>query len=358
MAKKKVAVIFGGASSEHEVSLVTASNIIRNIPADKYEVVAIGITKKGRWFYFPGDVEMISSGEWEKSPDCAPALLSPDPIHKGFIKIQDGDVSVQKVDVIFPALHGKNGEDGTIQGLLELAGIPYVGCGVLASANCMDKDVTHTILEANGISTARWAVVYSGEKLETRCAQISEELGGFPLFVKPANSGSSVGINKVYDAESLRDAVKIAFTHDKKVIIEEYIKGREIECAVFGNESPIASVCGEIIPENDFYDYDAKYVLNNTRLGIPAELDPTSERKIRETAVKGFTALGCSGLSRVDFFLKEDGTVILNEINTMPGFTPISMYPKLMAQIGVPYSDLLDKLIKLALEKADMTTSD
>lgn len=351
MAKIKVAVIFGGVSSEHSVSLITATNIIQNIPADKYEVIPVGITKKGRWFYYPGDVKLLSTGEWESNPDCVPAVLSPDPIHRGFILMGD-DATIKKVDVIFPALHGKNGEDGTIQGLFELSQIPYVGCGVGASSNCMDKELTHTILEANGINMARWYAVKHADlpRLEEICDELENQLG-FPMFVKPANAGSSIGVNKAYDKEGLIDSVKFAFAHDSKVIIEEYIKGREIECAVFGhNSKPIASPLGELIPEKDFYDYEAKYVLGSTKLTIPAEIPTGAEKEIRETATTAFSAIGCEGLSRVDFFLREDGEVVLNEINTLPGFTSISMYPKLMENLGIPYAELLDKLIELALE--------
>lgn len=353
MSKIKVAVIFGGVSSEHEVSLVTATHIIQNIPADKYEVVCIGITKKGRWLYFPGDIKLIATGEWEKHPDCVPAVLSPDPIHRGFIKFMDGGYSIQKVDVIFPALHGKNGEDGTIQGLFELAQIPYVGCGVAASADCMDKEITHTILNDNGIKTAKFCTVRRPDlsHLNTKCKEIADKLG-FPLFIKPANCGSSVGINKATNLDELDDAIKYAFTHDKKVIVEEFIKGKEIECAVFGNDSPFASIPGEVVPSKEFYDYEDKYVLGSTKLFIPARIDEKYINRIRETAVKAYQALGCSGLARVDFFLTDKGEVYLNEPNTMPGFTPISMYPKLMDNMGIKYPELIDNLITIACEKA------
>lgn len=356
MSKIKVAVIFGGVSSEHDVSLVSATNVIQNLPTDKYEVICIGITKKGRWFYYPGDTSLIASGEWEKNPDCVSAVLSPDPIHKGFIMMTGDDVSVRKVDVIFPVLHGKNGEDGTIQGLFELSGIPYVGCGVMASADCMDKGTTHTVLDAAGIRTAKYRCILQSESnlLDEKCDEFAEALG-FPMFVKPANCGSSIGINKANDIEELKNAIRFAFVHDKKVVVEEFIKGKEIECAVFGNDAPIASIIGEIAPATDFYDYEAKYILGSTNLYIPARIPEESSDKVRETAVRAFKAMGCSGLSRVDFFLEEDGRIILNEINTLPGFTPISMYPKLMDAIGVPYGELLDKLIRLAFERADMT---
>lgn len=354
MSKIKVAVIFGGASSEHDISLVSATNIIENMPKDKYEAICIGITKKGRWLYYPGDVSNIASGEWEKDPDCSSAVISPDPLHKGVITLENGEYAIRKVDVVFPVLHGKNGEDGTIQGLLDMSKIPYVGCGLLASASCMDKTHTHTILDYNNIKTARWRMLGLRDlnHLEIKCADIADDLG-FPMFVKPANAGSSIGINKADDLDSLKEAVKIAFSHDSKVIIEEFVKGRELEVAVFGYDSPFASFIGEIGKSNDFYDYESKYINNSVNLFIPAKIPDDSAREIRETALNAFKAMGCKGLARVDFFLKENGEVILNEINTMPGFTSISMYPKLMEDLGMSYSYLIDKLIEQAIDNSD-----
>jgi D-alanine-D-alanine ligase len=356
MSKIRVAVLFGGASSEHDISLKSATHIIENIPADKYEVVCVGITKKGRWLYYPGDVSAIASGAWEKDPDCTSAILSPDPIHKGLVTIENGEASVKKIDVVFPVLHGKNGEDGTVQGLLDMARIPYVGCGLLASAACMDKAATHTMLDYNGIRTAKWRKIGQREmnKLEEHCEEIAAELG-FPLFVKPANAGSSIGVNRANNAEELLDAVKVAFSHDNKVIIEECISGRELEVAVFGYDSPFASFVGEIESCKTFYDYDAKYILSGSNLFIPARIPDDKAREIQETAVKAYRAMGCKGLSRVDFFLSDDGEVILNEINTMPGFTSISMYPKLMENLGMGSSYLVDKLIEQAMDNADRT---
>ena len=256
------------------------------------------------------------------------------------------------MDVVFPVLHGKFGEDGTLQGLLDMSGIPYVGCGCFASAACMDKEYTHTVLEKNGVNMARYQVVRQSDlgNLEAVCERIADELE-YPLFVKPACSGSSVGVNKATCFEDLKNAVKLAFTHDKKVIVEEYIKGRELECAVLGTDNPFASDVGEILSCNDFYDYDAKYILGTSGLNIPADIPTDASKEIRETAVKAFKALGCFGLSRVDFFLADNGKVYLNELNTLPGFTSISMYPKLMEKLGIPYGELLDRLIKLAFER-------
>ena len=319
MAKIRVAVLFGGVSSEHDVSLISAENVIRSIPKDKYEVLCIGITKKGRWLYFPGDITEISTGAWEQNPDCSAAILSPDPLHGGIITIENGETYIKKVDVVFPVLHGRNGEDGRLQGIMEMARIPYVGCGVLSSAVCMDKGMTHTVLDYNGIQTAKWASVHQRDlnKLDEKCVAIAETLG-FPLFVKPANAGSSVGVNKANDLESLKDAVQIAFTHDEKVIIEEFIDGRELEVAVFGYDAPIASYVGEIEPAAEFYDYEAKYVTDTSRAYIPARISEETEEAVRDAAVRIYQAIGCQGLSRVDFFVTYEGEdVIFNEINTL-----------------------------------------
>lgn len=352
MAKTRVAVIFGGMSNEHDISLISAANVISHLDKDKYEIIQIGITKKGRWFFYPGDPVCIKNDSWENDPDCVPAAILPDPLYRGIMKIEDNRMTMVKVDVVFPVLHGKYGEDGTIQGLLDMAGIPYVGCGCFASAACMDKEFAHKVLEHSGVRMARYRTVKQSElnNLDDICESIANELS-YPLFVKPACSGSSVGVNKASCFEDLKNAIKLAFTHDKKVIVEEYIKGRELECAVLGTDNPFASEVGEILSCNDFYDYDAKYILGTSGLNIPADIPKEASIEIRDTAVKAFTALGCFGLSRVDFFLAENGKVYLNELNTMPGFTAISMYPKLMENLGIPYGDLLDRLIKLAYER-------
>ena len=355
MAKLKIAVIFGGRSNEHDISRISAVHVIGSIPKDKYDVVTVGITKKGHWYRFIGDTELIANGEWEKHPDNAPCILSPDPIHKGFIVFErDGEAVSLKVDCVFPVLHGKNGEDGTIQGLLELAGMPYVGCDVISSAMCMDKDTTHTILESAGVKTAKWVRILRyevDEKLAAKCEEMEQRLS-YPMFVKPCCCGSSVGISKVRNREELEKGIMQAFVHDKKVIVEQAINGREIECAVMGNSKPFASDVGEIRSACEFYDYDAKYSDIGSETIIPADIPEDKREEIRQTAVKGYHALGCEGLARVDFFLADDGSVILNEINTMPGHTAISMYPKLMENIGIPCEEQEDRLIKLALERA------
>ena len=354
MSKIKVAVLFGGASSEHDISLKSAAFVIENIPRDKYDVVCIGITKKGRWLYYPGGVASIPSSEWERDPDCASAILSPDPIHRGIVTSENGTTTVKKIDVVFPVLHGRNGEDGTVQGLLELARIPYVGCGVLASAACMDKGVTHTILDYNGIRTAKWRMILDHEinHIEDKVQEFEETIG-YPMFVKPANAGSSIGVSRAENREQLIEGIKLALAHDEKVIIEEEIVGRELEVAVFGYDAPFASFVGEIESCKQFYDFDAKYNLPDSRLSIPAEIPAQLHEEFRRTAIRAYKAMGCKGLSRVDFFLSDKGEIILNEINTMPGFTSISMYPKLMGHLGMEPQYLIDKLIQQALDNND-----
>ena len=353
MDKKRIGVLFGGKSSEHEVSRVSAKSIIDNIPRDKYDVVMVGITKKGEWRYYDGSTEKLPTGEWETDPSVCTAIISPDPTQRGLIVFRDGRVETVTLDAVFPALHGRNGEDGSVQGLLQLAGLPCVGCDIASSAICMDKALTNTICEQYGIRQAKWMQInnyeYSvnGDEL---CEKAVQKLG-FPIFVKPANAGSSVGISKAADLDGLKNAIDLAFKYDSKLVLEEGIDAREIECAVLGNEEPIASALGEIIPANDFYDYDAKYV-SDSGLIIPAELPENIQTEIRETAIRAYRAWGCSGLARVDFFVrKSDGCVLLNEPNTIPGFTSISMYPKLFEASGIPYSELLDRLITLAMER-------
>ena len=350
---KKVLVIFGGASSEYEVSLNSASSVIKNIPGDKYEVLKMGITRQGEWFLFSGSADDLPGDKWLADPSkLTPAVVSPDRACHGIIRTATGET--EKIDVIFPVLHGKNGEDGTIQGLFQLSGIPYVGCDTLGSAVCMDKAMTNTIADCYGIAQAKWRATdrYSYRKAPEKT--LDDVIGylGFPIFVKPANAGSSVGITKAGSREELAKAIETAFEHDKKVVFEEGIDGYEVECAVLGNEEPVASVIGEIVPCNDFYDYDAKYLANRTELHIPARLPAEKSEEVREAACRAYRALGCAGMARVDFFVrKSDGAVLLNEPNTLPGFTSISMYPKLFEASGVPYSELLDRLICLAAER-------
>ena len=351
--KKKVLVLFGGVSSEHDVSLKSASSVIKNIPTDKYDVVKMGITKDGRCFIYSGDADMLPGGKWlEDSANLENAVISNDRSHHGIIHLSNGEI--EKIDVVFPVLHGKNGEDGTMQGLLEIAGLPYVGCDTAASAVCMDKALTNAMADYYSIPQAKWASLHKFfyyENPDEQLEAVIEKLG-FPIFVKPAKAGSSVGISKAKTAQELKDACDKAFEHDDKIVLEEGITGVEVEVAVMGNENPVASVVGEVVPCNEFYDFDAKYLANESELHIPARLPEDKLRDIQKAAVNAYKALGCSGFTRVDFFVREgDGEIMLNEPNTIPGFTSISMYPKLFAASGIPYSELLDKLLTFAMER-------
>ena len=355
MAKQKVCVLFGGVSSEHEVSLLSATSVIRNIPTDRYEVIPVGITKKGRWLYYPGPVEHLADGSWERYPDCVPAVLSPDAVDRGLIKFEGDAVSRMKVDVVFPVLHGRGGEDGTVQGLLELAGIPYVGCGVLSSALCMDKAAANLVMDASGIDRCAWDYMTRADLAQfDQIADRLEQKLGWPIFVKPANAGSSVGISKAADRAALREAVNLALAHDSRIVFERFIRGQEVECAVSGNEVLSVAGPGEILASQEFYTYDDKYIAGTSRVEIPARLSEEKLVEVRAVALRAYRALCCTGLARVDFFVEEGtGRVLLNEINTLPGFTDISMYPKLMIHEGLGYDELLDRLIQLAFERKE-----
>jgi len=347
MNKTIVLIIFGGASNEHEVSLNSASSILKNIDSDRFEPVMMGITRKGEWKLFNGDISLIAKDEWEAF--STPAMLSPDRAVGGIV-IFGEKIETKKIDVILPAMHGQNCEDGAIQGLAKLAGIPVVGCGVTTSAISFDKAYTHIVCEQAGIPMARWQLVTAGQSFEEITAQINAGVG-FPCFVKPANSGSSVGCSRADDAKQLESALKLAFNEDRRVIIEELVTAHEVECAVIGNTDPFAPTTGEIVSPDGFYDYEAKYKVGASQLFIPATVSEESRNKVRELAVKIFKILDCRGLSRVDFFVKKDGSVLFNEINTFPGFTVTSMYPKMMTDSTYSYPELVTRLIELAFEK-------
>ncbi len=356
MSKKRVAVIFGGKSSEHEVSRVSASYVISMIPRDRYEVVTIGITKEGKWLLYSGDTAAIADGSWEQDPHNVLAFIAPAPSVSGMAVVRPEGTELVKLDILFPVLHGKNGEDGTIQGLFEMSGIPYVGCGVLASAACMDKAVTNILLDSFGIEQANYVWLYTHDyRKDPKKAveQIEAVLPSYPVFVKPANAGSSVGISKAHNRDELMQAIETAAKEDSKIVVEENIVGDEVECAVLGNEEPFASVPGQIKPAAEFYDYDAKYNNAASELYIPAHISDELKEKVRQIAVRAYRAIGCSGLSRVDFFVTKDGRVLLNEINTLPGFTSISMYPKLMAASGIEGETLIEKLLQYAVERKE-----
>ena len=352
MKKLSVCVLFGGISPEHEVSLRSAESVLNNIDRDKYNIFPVGITKDGDWILFGGDdYSMLPAGTWQNYDGNRRATLSP--VHgQGLLSFENDCVVRERIDVVFPVLHGSNGEDGAIQGLLQIAGIPYVGPHIAASAACMDKCMTKLVADQAQVPQADWVLVtrtaYDHDAEAIR--SLIESRFSYPVFVKPAGTGSSVGVSKVKHREDLFQALDKALSFDPKVLVEEFIEGQEVECAVLGNKTPVASVVGEVDSGADFYDYEAKYVTDSSSLYIPARISPESEEIVRDMAVKIYEALGCCGLSRVDFFVKKDGGVIFNEINTIPGFTSISMYPKLFAASGIPYPQLIDKLLELALE--------
>lgn len=356
MAKIKTAVIFGGTSQEHDLSLASAYEVIRSIPQDKYDVTPIGITKKGRWLYFPGDIEEIANGSWELNPDCTSAIISPDPLHRGIITLENGEATVRKIDIIFPVTQGKRGADGTIQGLLDMSGIAYVGSGLLASASCMDKSHTHMVLDDYGIKTADWKLITQRDlnNIDEKCTEISEYFE-FPIVVKPANSGCSAGTSTANNLKELITAVKIAFSNDNKVVVEKFVSGRKLEVAVFGYDTPFSSYVGEIMPTNRKYDPTEVRKSSGDDLQIPADLPDDMQNMIRETAVKAFKALGCKGIARVDFFLQDDGTLLLNKIGTSPGLRLNSVYPKLMKHLGMEMPYLIDKLLEQAMENFEKT---
>jgi D-alanine-D-alanine ligase len=385
MEKIRVGILFGGRSGEHEVSLLSAASVLNAIDKEKYEVVPIGITKDGRWLTAEHAEDLLQgklmieprnlrAGDPETTTSAAvlargeAVVVPPEPVHRqsGLVPFQTDAAMMRRasdrainVDVIFPVLHGTFGEDGTIQGLLELADIPYVGAGVLGSAAGMDKDIMKSLFIAAGIPIVKHVTILRSawEKEPKTVQKLVESSLTYPVFVKPANLGSSVGISKAHNRKELGPAIEEAAKFDRKIVIEHGVggkkeKAREIECSVLGNDEPSASVPGEIVPGKEFYDYTAKYVDEGSQLIIPAKLTKAETKKVQDLAVAAFKAVDCSGLARVDFLMDpKTGKIFLNEINTMPGFTAISMYPKLWGASGLAYSDLIDRLIQLGLER-------
>lgn len=349
MSKQNLAVIFGGQSSEHEISCMSASNIIQCIDAQRYNIILVGITKEGHWVE-AADLNAVQDGSWRQSKTSI--VLSPDATRKGFYRMsEDEKAQFVHLDVIFPVLHGLYGEDGTVQGLFKLAGIPFVGCGLFASAAGMDKLYTKIIVDTLGIRQAKYVPVYKEEllKMDEVVARVESALE-YPVFVKPSRAGSSKGVNKAANREQLKNALVEAADNDRKILVEETIIGREVECAVLGNLDVKASGVGEILSADEFYDFDAKYYNSESKTLVDPPMPENMREQIREDAVKIFMALDGRGLSRVDFFLTESG-VVFNEINTLPGFTAISMYPMLWEAQGIPKKELVQKLIDLAFER-------
>jgi len=345
----RVGVLFGGRSGEHEVSLASAASVVRGLDPDKYEAVPIGITKEGHWLIGAGAQKMLP----EVLRGGQRVMMTADPTDAALMPL-DRSGGGTRLDVVFPVMHGTFGEDGTIQGLLDLAGLPFVGAGVLGSAIAMDKDVAKRLLRAAKIPVVPWVAVprIQWEQNPAEVEQTVENKFQYPVFVKPATLGSSVGMTKVHSREELAPALNLAAEFAQKILVERAMVAREIEVSVLGNSDPKASVPGEIVPHREFYDYAAKYLEEGTQLLIPAKLKPTQVEKFKKLAVDAFRALELSGMARVDFFLeKQGGKIYLNEANTIPGFTSISMYPKLWEASGIPFRDLIDKLIELALEQ-------
>lgn len=353
MDKIKVGLVFGGKSSEHEVSLQSANNIIGAINKEKYEVVLIGIDKNGKWHTYDESSYLLNADnpkDIKLNEFIENVALIPGIENNQVINASNADVLAQ-IDVVFPIVHGALGEDGSLQGLLRIANLPFVGSNVLSSAVCMDKDITKRLLSEAGIRVAKGFSFRKNEIKNINYKEIKESLG-VPMFIKPANQGSSVGVSRVETVEEFNEAVTVAFQYDHKILIEENIQGREIECAVLGNAEPRASLPGEVLSETGFYSYESKYIdEKGAKLQIPAELSDNVVEQIKSIAVKVFTTLECEGLARVDVFLTDSGEIFVNEVNTLPGFTKISMYPKLWELSGIPYADLINQLIELGLER-------
>lgn len=355
MSKKiRVAVLFGGKSAEHEVSLLSAKSVIEAIDKNKYEVVLIGIDKSGEWFLHEDLNRCLLHADDPKSIQLKKVqetvAIIPKETGNPLVSLSGRHLN-KSIDVVFPVLHGTYGEDGTVQGLLKLANIPFVGAGVLASALGMDKDVMKRLLRDAGLPVAKFITCSRSNSKQLTFEKIQKALG-LPFFVKPANLGSSVGISKIKSEEDFYEKVALAFEYDRKILFEEFIAGREIECSVLGNEDPIASLPGEVIPQHEFYSYEAKYLDENGALfEIPAKLSPELINKVQALAIEAYKTICCEGMARVDIFLKENGEIVINELNTIPGFTKISMYPKMWMSSGLSYPDLIDKLIQLALQR-------
>ena len=347
MNRPTIAVIFGGCSTEHDVSLHSATAVLNNWDSTKYRPVMIGITRQGRWLHYTGPIERIENGSWERDASCRPAMIVPDRSIHGIL-FADEPCAPLYVDAAFPILHGQNGEDGTLQGLLEMAGIPCVGCGMLSSALCMDKEIAHKLAQAAGIAVADFITLHQGrEDVQTAVAQA--ETLGFPLFVKPVRSGSSIGITRVTEREQLGPAIEQAFQHDDKVVIEQAIQGCEVGCAILGNELCRIGAVDEMELHQDFLDYEEKYALKTTIIHMPARFSPQKTEEIQHTALRLYRLLQCRGFARVDLFVTPSGRILFNEINTIPGLTPLSRYPRMMKEIGLSFTQVIDEMIDLAV---------
>lgn len=346
MQKKKIAVIFGGNSTEYEVSLQSAASVLKHINKEKFDIIPIGITRNGEWYHYMGKNEQIADNTWHHdSENLYSVAVSQNRSVKGLIEFKEAAYHIIRVDLVFPILHGKNGEDGTLQGLFELAGIPVVGCDTLSSALCMDKDKAHKLVSLAGISVPK-SVTFKFSDKEAALKKIEKELC-YPLFVKPVRAGSSFGITKIAGQQELETAVRLAFEHDTEVIVEETINGFEVGCAVLGIDELIVGRIDEIELSGGFFDYTEKYTLKSSKIYMPARIDAKTEKRIQNTAITIYQTLGCCGFARVDMFYTTSGEIVFNEVNTIPGFTSHSRYPNMMKGIGLSFADMLDKLIGL-----------
>lgn len=345
--KTAIAILFGGCSTEYEVSLQSAYSIISHINQEKYQVHLVGITREGTWLYYQGDLDRIPNDTWA-SADCSPAMISPNRTDHGLYLIRSGEIELIRLDAVFPVLHGKNGEDGTVQGLCELAGIPIVGCGMKSSVLGMDKHLAHTLVNLCGIEVPK-SVLFRRMPTETEQFSMTEHLT-YPLFVKPVKAGSSFGITRIENPSELEAAITLAFSHDDSVIVEEAIPGFEVGCAVLGNNELILGEPDEIELSEGFFDYTEKYTLKTSKIHMPARISTEMAERIRETAGRIYRILSCKGFTRVDLFLTPDGRLVFNEINTIPGFTSHSRYPNMLKGIGMTFDEIVDALIRLAVE--------
>jgi len=345
--KTVIAILFGGCSTEYEVSLQSAYSVISHLDQEKYKAHLIGITREGTWLYYEGDIDRIPEDTWA-SADCFPVSVSPNRTDHGLYLMRGGEIELIRLDAVFPVLHGKNGEDGTVQGLCELAGIPVVGCGMKASVLGMDKHLAHTLVSLDGIEVPK-SVLFRRMPTEAEQFSMTDHLT-YPLFVKPVKAGSSFGITRVETPNRLEEAITLAFSHDDSVIVEEAIPGFEVGCAVLGNQNLIIGEVDEIELSQGFFDYTEKYTLKTSKIHMPARIDAETSRRIKETAMRIYRILSCKGFTRGDMFLTPDKRIVFNEINTIPGFTSHSRYPNMLKGIGMTFEDIVDTLIRLAVE--------
>ena len=355
MKKKIIAVLFGGCSSEYEISLQSAYAVLTHIDREKYDILPVGITREGNWFLYEGPLQKLEDDSWHQDPNCIPAVLSPDRLHHGLLRYGHDGYQILPVDGVFPVLHGKNGEDGTIQGLTEMAGIPLIGCGTMASSLCMDKDRAHILVKSIGIAVPESVSLHlsSAEQMpdEKTLCNLTRRLT-YPLFVKPIRAGSSYGISKIYEKKELSSAVAKALEYDTEIIIEENIDGFEVGCAVMndGKGGELIGRVDEIELAGGFFDYTKKYTEVDSKIHTPARIDPHTESRIKEAAGRIYRCLGCSGFARVDMFLTPNGQIVFNEVNTIPGFTSHSRFPKMMDGIGISFGEILERLLQLAVD--------